>query len=130
MKSRIIEVPCRVRRTKYPYRKIRVVLRTTEHRENKRATSLRKRNDFALRASNLEISCTVIYKEMFRSEEETDDVYGREDQRTFSRSTFSRVKETWHSERDDIGDSCFICYITLAKIKQNAVTLRYLMNTF
>jgi len=44
----------RVRR-KYPHRKIRVVLRTTEHRENKRATSLRKRNNFTFRANNREV---------------------------------------------------------------------------
>jgi len=46
----------RIRRTKYPYRKIRVVLRITEHRENKRATSFRKRNNFAFRANNREVS--------------------------------------------------------------------------
>lgn len=40
----------RVRRTKCPYRKIRVVLRAAERCENKRATSLRERNDFAPRA--------------------------------------------------------------------------------
>ena len=39
MKSRVMEVPRRVRRTKYPYRKIRVVLRTTERRENARLPS-------------------------------------------------------------------------------------------
>lgn len=38
------------------YRKIRIVLHTTEHCENKRATTLCERNDFALRASKREIS--------------------------------------------------------------------------
>lgn len=113
-----------VRRTEYPYRKIRVVLRTTERRENKRATALREQNDFALRASNREISRGYLRRDLKRKQ--TTFTIERINER--SAGPLSRPSErnvTFRTRRHR--GMLALSAMTFAEIKRDAVTSRYLM---
>jgi len=117
----------RVRR-KYPHRKIRVVLRTTEHRENKRATSLRKRNNFTFRANNREVSYNYLRRDVLIWRENRQCLRSKRStnvrQIRFLANKRNVTFQAWWHRRFLF----YLLWISL-KIKRNVI-IYYLMNTF